>query len=87
MKREEGRAAPMSDQIRIPCVMMRGGTSRGPFFLGTDLPSDPVRRDALLLSVMGAGHELEIDGIVPLIYHRRCMPPCPARMSINSSRR
>ena len=53
----------MSDQIRIPCVMMRGGTSRGPFFLASDLPSDPAERDALLLSVMGAGHELEIDGI------------------------
>jgi 2-methylaconitate cis-trans-isomerase PrpF len=53
----------MSDQIRIPCVMMRGGTSRGPFFLRTDLPSDPARRDALLLSVMGAGHDLQIDGI------------------------
>src|SRR5919202_4026773 len=53
----------MSDQIRIPCVMMRGGTSRGPFFLGTDLPSDPARRAALLLSVMGAGHDLQIDGI------------------------
>jgi 2-methylaconitate cis-trans-isomerase PrpF len=53
----------MSDQIRIPCVMMRGGTSRGPFFLASDLPSDPAERDALLLSVMGAGHELEIDRI------------------------
>jgi hypothetical protein len=53
----------MTDQIRIPCVMMRGGTSRGPVFLAADLPSDPARRDALLLSVMGAGHDLEIDGI------------------------
>ncbi|HEY0418551.1 MAG TPA: 4-oxalomesaconate tautomerase, partial [Acetobacteraceae bacterium] len=53
----------MSDQIRIPCVMMRGGTSRGPFFLASDLPSHPPHRDAVLLSVMGAGHELEIDGI------------------------
>src|SRR5690349_17308310 len=53
----------MSDQIRIPCVMMRGGTSRGPFFLAEDLPSDPWQRDAVLLSVMGAGHDLEIDGI------------------------
>ncbi|MFL5021574.1 MAG: 4-oxalomesaconate tautomerase [Microvirga sp.] len=51
------------DQIQIPCVMMRGGTSRGPFFLASDLPADPNQRDALLLSVMGAGHELEIDGI------------------------
>jgi hypothetical protein len=53
----------MTDQIRIPCVMMRGGTSRGPVFLTADLPSDPARRDALLLSVLGAGHDLEIDGI------------------------
>ncbi len=53
----------MNEQIRIPCVMMRGGTSRGPFFLASDLPPDPVARDALLLSVMGAGHDLEIDGI------------------------
>ncbi|MFD1625171.1 4-oxalomesaconate tautomerase [Azospirillum griseum] len=53
----------MNEQIRIPCVMMRGGTSRGPFFLASDLPADPAARDALLLSVMGAGHDLEIDGI------------------------
>ena len=52
-----------SDQIRIPCVMMRGGTSRGPVFLASDLPADPHHRDAVLLSVMGAGHDLEIDGI------------------------
>lgn len=43
--------------------MMRGGTSRGPFFLATDLPKDPAARDAVLISVMGAGHELQIDGI------------------------
>jgi hypothetical protein len=53
----------MNQQIGIPCVMMRGGTSRGPVFLASDLPADPVRRNALLLSVMGAGHDLEIDGI------------------------
>lgn len=51
------------DQIQIPCVMMRGGTSRGPFFLASDLPANPIQRDAVLLSVMGAGHDLEIDGI------------------------
>jgi 2-methylaconitate cis-trans-isomerase PrpF len=53
----------MDDLIRIPCVLMRGGTSRGPFFMASDLPTDPARRDAVLLSVMGSGHELEIDGI------------------------
>ncbi|MBR0723157.1 4-oxalomesaconate tautomerase [Bradyrhizobium manausense] len=53
----------MNDQIAIPCVVMRGGTSRGPFFLARDLPADPGLRDALLLSVMGSGHDLGIDGI------------------------
>ena len=43
----------MDDQIRIPCVMMRGGTSRGPFFLASDLPANPTQRDAVLLSVIG----------------------------------
>ena len=53
----------MNDLIRIPCVLMRGGTSKGPFFLASDLPSDPSERDQILLSVMGSGHPLQIDGI------------------------
>jgi len=47
----------------IPCVLMRGGTSRGPYFLASDLPADPAERDRVLIQVMGSGHELEIDGI------------------------
>ena len=50
-------------QRRIPCVLMRGGTSRGPYFLASDLPADPPRRDAVLLRVMGSPHELQVDGI------------------------
>ncbi|HXF66930.1 MAG TPA: 4-oxalomesaconate tautomerase [Burkholderiales bacterium] len=50
-------------QTRIPCVIMRGGTSRGPFFLASDLPSDPATRDEVLLAVMGSPHEIQIDGI------------------------
>ncbi len=53
----------MFRSVRIPCVLMRGGTSRGPFFLATDLPSDIAERDQLLISALGAGHELQIDGI------------------------
>jgi 2-methylaconitate cis-trans-isomerase PrpF len=53
----------MDDLIRIPCVLMRGGTSKGPFFLASDLPADPGKRDALLIEIMGSGHPLEIDGI------------------------
>lgn len=48
---------------KIPCVLMRGGTSRGPFFMSDDLPADKAARDQLLISVMGSGHPLEIDGI------------------------
>ncbi|TDW20688.1 hypothetical protein EV128_12437 [Rhizobium azibense] len=53
----------MNDLISIPCVLMRGGTSKGPFFLASDLPSDARQRDQILLSVMGSGHPLQIDGI------------------------
>ena len=47
----------------IPCMVMRGGTSKGPFFLATDLPEDPAQRDRALLSVMGSEHIRQIDGI------------------------
>ena len=50
-------------QTSIPCVIMRGGTSRGPFFLASDLPSDPKQRDAVLLAAMGSPHEYQVDGI------------------------
>jgi 2-methylaconitate cis-trans-isomerase PrpF len=50
-------------QRRIPCVLMRGGTSRGPYFLASDLPADLAKRDAVLLAVMGSPHALQIDGI------------------------
>ena len=49
--------------ISIPCVMMRGGTSRGPYFRSEDLPSDPTIRNQMLARVMGSGHELQVDGI------------------------
>jgi len=42
---------------------MRGGTSRGPYFLASDLPAEAAKRDAVLLSVMGSPHQLQVDGI------------------------
>jgi len=48
---------------RIPCVLMRGGTSRGPYLLASDLPADPTRRDAVLLRIMGSPHPLQVDGL------------------------
>ena len=40
----------MSDGI--PCTWMRGGTSKGAYFLASDLPADAGERDRLLLSIM-----------------------------------
>jgi hypothetical protein len=48
---------------KIPCVMMRGGTSRGAFLLAQDLPQEEKLRDEVLIKIMGSGNALEIDGI------------------------
>lgn len=50
---------PMSS----PCLWMRGGTSRGGYFLESDLPQDPVVRDQFLLDVMGSPDVNQIDGL------------------------
>lgn len=47
----------------IPCLWMRGGTSKAAVFLASDLPTDPKDRDALLLGVMGSPDSRQIDGI------------------------
>ncbi|MFN3387899.1 MAG: 4-oxalomesaconate tautomerase [Allosphingosinicella sp.] len=51
----------MSDGIR--CMWMRGGTSKGGYFLKEDLPADPAERDALLLRIMGSPDPRQIDGM------------------------
>ncbi|MCM0031340.1 4-oxalomesaconate tautomerase [Sandarakinorhabdus limnophila] len=51
----------MSDPV--PCLWMRGGTSKGGYFLAADLPADPAARDALLLRVMGSPDPRQIDGM------------------------
>jgi len=47
----------------IPCMVMRGGTSKGPFFLASDLPSDTHARNQALLTIMGSPDARQIDGI------------------------
>jgi len=49
--------------ISIPCTIMRGGTSKGLYFLADDLPADVAARDALLLAAMGSPDERQIDGM------------------------
>lgn len=50
-------------QRPIPCVMMRGGTSRGLYFRASDLPQNEAVRDAVLLSAMGSADASQIDGV------------------------
>lgn len=50
-------------QTKIPCVLIRGGTSKGAFFMASDLPANPAVRDAVLLAVMGSPDPRQIDGL------------------------
>jgi 4-oxalomesaconate tautomerase len=50
-------------QLKVPCMLMRGGTSKGAYFLAKDLPADPAERDALILSIMGSPDARQVDGI------------------------
>ena len=47
----------------VRCMLMRGGTSKGAYFLAEDLPADPAVRDDLLLRIMGSPDARQIDGI------------------------
>jgi 2-methylaconitate cis-trans-isomerase PrpF len=49
--------------LAIPCVLMRAGTSRGPFFLSDWLPRDERARDAALIGAIGASDLLQVDGV------------------------
>src|SRR5690348_9864549 len=51
----------MSNGVR--CMWMRGGTSKGAFFLTDDLPADAAERDAFLLRIMGSPDPRQIDGM------------------------
>lgn len=52
-----------SDQRPVPCILMRGGTSRGPFFLAADLPADAATRNRVLLAALGSPDPRQIDGL------------------------
>jgi len=52
---------PSGDGVR--CMLMRGGTSKGAYFLAEDLPEDAAERDDLLLRIMGSPDARQIDGI------------------------
>ena len=50
-------------QTPVPCALMRGGSSKGAYFLASDLPADRATRDAVILAVMGGADPRQIDGL------------------------
>ena len=53
----------MSDPRGVPCMWMRGGTSKGGYFLKDDLPGNEQERANFLLAIMGSPNERQIDGM------------------------
>lgn len=53
----------MTAQRDIPCILMRGGTSRGPYLNAADLPDGRDLLAEVLIAAMGAGSPLQVDGI------------------------
>ena len=51
----------MSDGVRV--MWMRGGTSKGGYFLRQELPADRAARDVFLLRAMGSPDLRQIDGM------------------------
>jgi 4-oxalomesaconate tautomerase len=47
----------------IRCTLMRGGTSKGAYFLAADLPENSFIRNGLLLNIMGSPDPRQVDGI------------------------
>lgn len=51
----------VADGIR--CMLMRGGTSKGAYFVADDVPQDPAERNDLMLRIMGSPDPTQIDGL------------------------
>jgi 4-oxalomesaconate tautomerase len=51
------------DESGVRCMLMRGGTSKGAYFLASDLPADPSDRADLLLRILGSPDPRQVDGI------------------------
>lgn len=53
----------MTAPAGVRCMLLRGGTSKGGYFLAADLPAEPAARDALLLRIMGSPDARQVDGL------------------------
>ena len=64
----------------VRCMIMRGGSSKGAYFLAEDLPRDATARDDLLRRIMGSPDQRQIDGMGgahPLTSKVAIVGPCP----------
>lgn len=62
-ERDDPADPDAADQVEVPCVFMRGGTSKGLFFHEADLPPPGTARDRLLKRAMGTPDSAQIDGM------------------------
>jgi hypothetical protein len=53
----------VSEQIKVPCSIMRGGTSKAVFFNESDIPAELGERNRFLLAVFGSPDKRQIDGL------------------------
>lgn len=53
----------MEEHVKIPAVLMRGGTSKGAYLMLEDLPRDPLLRDKVILAIYGSPDARQINGI------------------------
>ena len=53
----------MSEFRKIPCVIQRGGTSKGIYLHERDLPQDSEQRTKVILSIFGSPDKRQIDGL------------------------
>lgn len=53
----------MNEFRKIPCVIQRGGTSKGVYLHEKDLPTDPGLREKVILSIFGSPDIRQIDGL------------------------
>jgi 2-methylaconitate cis-trans-isomerase PrpF len=53
----------MSEFRKIPCVIQRGGTSKGVYLHEKDLPKDPESRNKVILAIFGSPDIRQIDGL------------------------
>lgn len=53
----------MNQTIKVPCVILRGGTSKGIYLKASDLPKDKRERDDLICKIFGSPDVRQIDGL------------------------